>query len=723
MAPICIFVVSATLHASTLWGSFVWDDRPAVLDNRDVRTDTSWRDMWINDFWGQAMDDPNSHKSYRPLTTLTYRFGGTAVDRLATHSTAKASAAKDTALTPAPDPRFGMGYHLVNVLVHSLTCVGTLLLSRRVFSGQELPALMSSLLFTTHPVHVEAVAPLVGRADLLCGFFSVASLLLFIPGTRDPGPSHIENGYANSHRSISAMWGSLGRVTKEGGKGDRVREDHRSHHNAYAVSPRVPWALVRAPGVSFLPQVPGAPRSDNQRYGAGLAPGPTRFVAALLAAVASTLCKEVGVTAFGLMVAGEVMGFLRESAWTLPVDGAGECNVYPNAENIPGFREALYRHWMRFGMAPVARALSACACSCLLLWWHFWLHRGQGVRPWGVLENDVAVMDSLLDRTLSYGFTHAVYAGKVLWPATLSYDWGFRCIPTVTSFFSLANLATLALYVGISATLVLGFLLHHLPILWGVCLTVIPFLPASNAIVTIGAVVAERLLYLPSLGVCLLAGCLLYNNNSNAGVRLSRAAEAPSSSADPSASGREAPGPQDVATEQGVSHRLSIDQKPDREAECERETAEAGGDSSPSPQATLSNETGEGIPGSPVRAQEQATGGESLFRREQNGGDYAYLHQNPAEKGQPLEKGESTGGGSFNSGRGAMTLGLLAWSVRFGARSVYRCQDWGSERRLFESALEVCPDGIKTLNNLAVRMLNKEEASQAAELLGRAVEV
>lgn len=31
------------------------------------------------------------------------------------------------------------------------------------------------------------------------------------------------------------------------------------------------------------------------------------------------------------------------------------------------------------------------------------------------------------ERALSYAFTHAVYAYKLLWPAKLCYDWGFRC--------------------------------------------------------------------------------------------------------------------------------------------------------------------------------------------------------------------------------------------------------------------------------------------------------
>ena len=74
--------------------------------------------------------------------------------------------------------------------------------------------------------------------------------------------------------------------------------------------------------------------------------------------------------------------------------------------------------------------------------------------------------------------------------------------------------------------------------------------------------------------------------------------------------------------------------------------------------------------------------------------------------------------------RGTAAIGsLVAWATFFGARTLRRCEDWNSERALFESALRVCPDGIKTLNNLASGMLNVDEAPRAEELLQRAIEV
>jgi hypothetical protein len=41
--------------------------------NADVLGTSPLAHVAVNDFWGTPMSDPNSHKSYRPLTTLTFR--------------------------------------------------------------------------------------------------------------------------------------------------------------------------------------------------------------------------------------------------------------------------------------------------------------------------------------------------------------------------------------------------------------------------------------------------------------------------------------------------------------------------------------------------------------------------------------------------------------------------------------------------------------------------
>lgn len=65
--------VGALTYSNSLNGEFVHDDIPAIVTNADVTGGNSVLKIFKNDFWGTPMSDTGSHKSYRPLTTLTFR--------------------------------------------------------------------------------------------------------------------------------------------------------------------------------------------------------------------------------------------------------------------------------------------------------------------------------------------------------------------------------------------------------------------------------------------------------------------------------------------------------------------------------------------------------------------------------------------------------------------------------------------------------------------------
>ena len=79
------------------------------------------------------MHSNESHKSYRPLCVATFRLN------YLLHE-----------LQP-------MGYHLVNVFLHSAVCYLYVQLCGVVFSAVW-PALIAGLLFAVHPIHTEAVS-------------------------------------------------------------------------------------------------------------------------------------------------------------------------------------------------------------------------------------------------------------------------------------------------------------------------------------------------------------------------------------------------------------------------------------------------------------------------------------------------------------------------------------------------------------------------------------
>lgn len=65
--------VAVGVYLNSLTGEFVHDDIVALARNQDVLGGTSIRELFFNDFWGTPLADPASHKSYRPLTILTFR--------------------------------------------------------------------------------------------------------------------------------------------------------------------------------------------------------------------------------------------------------------------------------------------------------------------------------------------------------------------------------------------------------------------------------------------------------------------------------------------------------------------------------------------------------------------------------------------------------------------------------------------------------------------------
>jgi hypothetical protein len=74
------------------------------------------------------------------------------------------------------DPR---GYHLMNLLLHAANSFLVFLILYSLRRKYILSA-FGALLFAVYPVHQEAVAWISGRADLLCGFFSLLALYLYL---------------------------------------------------------------------------------------------------------------------------------------------------------------------------------------------------------------------------------------------------------------------------------------------------------------------------------------------------------------------------------------------------------------------------------------------------------------------------------------------------------------------------------------------------------------
>ncbi|RMF81997.1 MAG: tetratricopeptide repeat protein [Planctomycetota bacterium] len=167
LGPGLPFVVALIWGAASLGNQFTYDDRPVVLDNPRIRSLSNLNTIWLTDYWEQTSSsdpvlDPRRDRLYRPLTLTTFALNFT---------------------LSGANP---FGYHLTNVVLHALVCAMLFYLARRLLASAA-AATAAALLFAVHPVHSEAVAGLVGRAELLAALGLIGGLLLLL-ADRPPRP-------------------------------------------------------------------------------------------------------------------------------------------------------------------------------------------------------------------------------------------------------------------------------------------------------------------------------------------------------------------------------------------------------------------------------------------------------------------------------------------------------------------------------------------------------
>ena len=143
-----VFACACAVFWPTLRFSFLnWDDPVYVLKNPWIR-DLSWENA-------RAIFTRPYFQNFLPMHLLSYML--------------------DHALWGL-NPR---GYHLTSVLLHGLNSVLCLLVVRRL-SGSRIVGFLAALLFAVHPAHVEAVAWVSSRKEVLSTTFLLLSLLAYL---------------------------------------------------------------------------------------------------------------------------------------------------------------------------------------------------------------------------------------------------------------------------------------------------------------------------------------------------------------------------------------------------------------------------------------------------------------------------------------------------------------------------------------------------------------
>ena len=145
IAAAALLVVTVIAYLPAIRGDFVWDDDDYVSNNLTLRSAEGLRSIWL---------DPAATPQYYPLVHtsfwIEYRLWG---------------------LEPA-------GYHITNILLHA---GGAIVLWRILLLLSVPAAWLGAAIFAVHPVHVESVAWITERKNVLSGVFYLSAMLTYLP--------------------------------------------------------------------------------------------------------------------------------------------------------------------------------------------------------------------------------------------------------------------------------------------------------------------------------------------------------------------------------------------------------------------------------------------------------------------------------------------------------------------------------------------------------------
>ena len=147
-----VFVVAFAVHLGAVRNGFPNDDRDIVLENERVHALSSLPEAVSTPYW--PIEFGADMGLWRPATVAAYSLQWAAFGDSAT------------------------GYHVVNLILHAGTSVLVFLLTGLLVGG--MAPLAAGLLFAVHPVHVEAVAGIVGLAELASAAAFLTACVLFL---------------------------------------------------------------------------------------------------------------------------------------------------------------------------------------------------------------------------------------------------------------------------------------------------------------------------------------------------------------------------------------------------------------------------------------------------------------------------------------------------------------------------------------------------------------
>ena len=490
----CLIAIIVYCDNKALHGGYVYDDAGSVIKNVVVNGHVNWKEAFTRDYWGIDMKESQSHKSFRPITTLTLKANYVIAEKLG----------KDHWLFGDPDwteakypPTYT--FHIVNVLLHGIV---TFLITeatkycfleygdvykkrRKPNNGFQVITVLQFLvgfLFGIHPVHSEVVSNITSRGELLMSMFTLLGFLSYA--------NNVQQLYDNS---------------ASGGSGDDDKKDVED-----AKPSKGPSLVQYLIGVYIIPWV---------------------------CMTLSLFSKEQGATTLITLIAWDIIQHYDSMKNLVKSITSTSVIMNPNDANTRS---------LAFGM--IRRIVILAIQTLLVVGWRYILN-GETSPDFIEAQNPAGFASDRFTRAFSVTWVYCLYIRDAIYPKYLSPDWSGVSIDLITNISDPRALCVIILWyfsgmslwdvlVGSSedgAAAAAGgggeesskaskkddsskkggqfFDLDTITkrkinmFIWA--FTFSPFLLSSNILVVPGLMKADRVIYLPLFGFCLLEALLL----------------------------------------------------------------------------------------------------------------------------------------------------------------------------------------------------------------------
>eukprot|EP01038_Epipyxis_sp_PR26KG_P007842 gene7842-10649_t len=427
-----------------------------------------WNAIWRNDIWGKYILEHDSHRSYRPLLIRTFQW---------------LILIDDNKMNP-------VYFRSINIFIHAIISMLVFKLVYIITRSNRL-SLASSLLFASHPIHVEAVTAVVNLSELMSCLFIILAYLTY-------HWSFHNVGWDNSTRYLQFNFSTIGWI----------------------------FSLLILSLIWYI------------------------------MVTISVLYKETGLIV-GLIVIGNIVIFMT-CDWIklcFVTDSSDDSNN--NSNNHGSKRSIIFSKssilsflvWIlssdqnnnsKFDVIQIVSDLLSDPIKAMS---GLYLGNSQLIRK---AENPFSFLSGK-EKILSMMYLHFRYFYQLLYPIEQSPEYSFDCIPKVSDWNDWRNGLSFGLYLAIILVGIIGLYLmvpykRDVPdkelkddgvndnkisnttsdrknnetvessdsLLHALCWLIVPFLPASGVVLKLGTLLAERLLYVPSIGYCMLLSLLLY---------------------------------------------------------------------------------------------------------------------------------------------------------------------------------------------------------------------